>query len=70
MLTRLFGGLHASGIAGTSTRTIALTQSSGKLRCTSEPRRMWQAVPKEFPARREVFVARSRAEALRLCAPT
>jgi alkanesulfonate monooxygenase SsuD/methylene tetrahydromethanopterin reductase-like flavin-dependent oxidoreductase (luciferase family) len=25
--------------------------------------------PREFPARREVFVARSRAEALRLCAP-
>jgi alkanesulfonate monooxygenase SsuD/methylene tetrahydromethanopterin reductase-like flavin-dependent oxidoreductase (luciferase family) len=25
--------------------------------------------PKEFPARREVFVARSRAEAIRLCAP-
>ena len=25
--------------------------------------------PKEFPARREVFVARSRDEAIRLCAP-
>jgi len=25
--------------------------------------------PKEFPARREVFVAKSRSEAIRLCAP-
>ena len=35
MLTRPSGGPHASGIAGTSTRTTALTPSSGKLRCTS-----------------------------------
>jgi alkanesulfonate monooxygenase SsuD/methylene tetrahydromethanopterin reductase-like flavin-dependent oxidoreductase (luciferase family) len=28
-----------------------------------------KAFPREFPARREVFVARSRSEAIRLCAP-
>ena len=32
-------------------------------------RRRRQAVPDELPMRREVFVARTRAEAIRLCAP-